>query len=120
MLWSIRVVYDSENVQAVLIPSSISKWLNNITVWQGCNGKAPSRGQCSVRKPFTALPLWDGDYVKTNLVQHPILGGIPLLKNILKHCSRDRCAKKLPKKPSPKTFLSSKGPSSREKQHVTL
>jgi hypothetical protein len=74
MLWSIRVIYDPENVQAVFRPTSFPKWLNNITGWQGCNGKKASRGQCSVRKPFTAFPLWDGDYVKTNLVQHPIFG----------------------------------------------
>jgi uncharacterized protein DUF3943 len=74
MLWSIRVVYDPENVQAVFKPTSFPKWLNNITGWQGCNGKAASRGQCSVREPFTAFPVWDGDYVKTNLVQHPIFG----------------------------------------------
>jgi uncharacterized protein DUF3943 len=75
MLWSIRVIYDPQNVQAVFTPSSFRRWLtNNITGWQGCNGKAASRGQCSARKPFTAFPIWDGDYVKTNLVQHPIFG----------------------------------------------
>src|ERR1700737_2753844 len=30
MLWSIRVVYDPQNVQAVFSPSSLPKWLNNI------------------------------------------------------------------------------------------
>lgn len=74
MLWSIRVIYDPENVRAVFTPSSFPKWLNNITKWQGCNGKKASRGLCSVRKPFTAFPLWDGDYLKTNLVQHPVFG----------------------------------------------
>ena len=75
MMGSIRVIYDPENVKAVFTPSSFSRWLtNNITGWQGCNGKAASRGQCSVRKPFTSFPLWDGDYLKTNLVQHPIFG----------------------------------------------
>ncbi|MER3446439.1 MAG: hypothetical protein C4291_06120 [Candidatus Dadabacteria bacterium] len=75
MLWSIRTVYDPENVRAVFTPSSFRRWLtNNINGWQGCNGKAASRSQCSVRKPFTAFPLWDGDYLKTNLAQHPIFG----------------------------------------------
>ncbi len=75
MLWSIRVVYDPENVRAVFTPSSFPRWLtNNINAWQGCNGKAASRGKCAVRKPFTAFPLWDGDYLKTNLAQHPIFG----------------------------------------------
>jgi hypothetical protein len=75
MLWSIRVIYDPENVRAVFTPSSFPRWLtNNINGWQGCNGKKASRGQCSVRKSFTAFPLWDGDYPKTNLIQHPVFG----------------------------------------------
>jgi uncharacterized protein DUF3943 len=75
MLWSIRVIYDPENVRAVFTPSSFPRWLtNNINGWQGCNGKKASRDQCSARKPFTAFPLWDGDYLKTNLIQHPVFG----------------------------------------------
>jgi hypothetical protein len=75
MLWSIRVIYDPENVRAVFTPSAFPKWLlNNVNGWQGCNGMAASRGQCSARKPFTAFPLWDGDYAKTNLIQHPVFG----------------------------------------------
>ena len=75
MMWSIRGVYDPENVQAVFTPSAIPKWLHNMTGWQNCNLSKANRGLCSPeRKPFWAFPLWDGDAIHTNLVQHPIFG----------------------------------------------
>jgi hypothetical protein len=75
MLWSIRGIYDPENVKAVFTPSSFPKWLHNMTGWQNCNLKKFNNGLCSPeRKPFWAFPLWDGDAIHTNLVQHPIFG----------------------------------------------
>jgi hypothetical protein len=75
MLWSIRGVYDPQNVQAVFTPSAIPKWLHNMAGWQNCNLSKANHGLCSPeRKPFTSFPLWDGDAIHTNLVQHPIFG----------------------------------------------
>jgi len=75
MLWSIRGVYDPQNVQAVFTPSAIPKWLRNMVGWQNCNLSKANHGLCSPEGiPFTAFPLWDGDAIHTNLVQHPIFG----------------------------------------------
>jgi hypothetical protein len=75
MLWSARGMYDPENVRMVFTLSSIPKWLHNITEWQNCNQAKFEHHRCSpASKPFWTFPLWDGDAIHTNLVQHPIFG----------------------------------------------
>lgn len=75
MLWSARGMYDPENVRTVFTFSSIPKWLHNMTEWQNCNQAKFEHHRCSpASKPFWVFPLWDGDAIHTNLVQHPIFG----------------------------------------------
>lgn len=74
MLWTGRGLYDPGNVK-LIFTTPLSKYLHNITGWQGCNGIKADKGLCSPkRKPFSNPPLWDGDLIKTNLVQHPVFG----------------------------------------------
>jgi len=74
MLWAGRGLYDPGNVK-LIFTTPLSKYLHNITGWQGCNGIKADKGLCSPRRrPFLNPPLWDGDLIKTNLVQHPVFG----------------------------------------------
>ncbi|MER3446190.1 MAG: hypothetical protein C4291_04825 [Candidatus Dadabacteria bacterium] len=59
MLWSARGIYDPKNVGAVFTPSSLPKWLHNITEWQNCNQAKFEHHRCSpASKPFWAFPVW--------------------------------------------------------------
>ena len=74
MLWAGRGLYDPQNVKEIFT-TPLSKYLHNITGWQGCNGIKADKGLCSPRRrSFLNPPLWDGDLIKTNLIQHPVFG----------------------------------------------
>jgi hypothetical protein len=74
MLWAGRGIYDPGNVKRIFT-TPLSKYLNNITGWQGCNGIKADRGLCSPRRrSFWKPPLLDGDAFKTNFIQHPVFG----------------------------------------------
>jgi len=54
---------------------SSPNWLHNMSEWQSCNQVNFQHHLCSpASKPFWTFPLWDGDAIHTNLVQHPIFG----------------------------------------------
>ena len=75
ILWSARGIYDQENVRTVFTPSSMPTWLHNMGEWQNCNQAKFEHHLCSpASKPFWTFPLWDGDAIHTNLLQHPIFG----------------------------------------------
>jgi Domain of unknown function (DUF3943) len=74
--WLERAIIAPHNVK-VVFTNFPEGWMDNISHWQDCKvGKCAYPNQ---RAPFWAPPLNDGDYLKTNYVEHPLSGAATYL-----------------------------------------
>jgi Domain of unknown function (DUF3943) len=74
--WTERLIIAPHNVK-VVFTNFPGGWIDNISHWQDCKvGKCAYPDQ---RAPIWAPPLNDGDYFKTNYVEHPFSGAATYL-----------------------------------------
>jgi hypothetical protein len=74
--WVERLIIAPHNFKVVFTESP-TVWIDNISHWQDCKV-----GFCKYphqRAPFWAPPLNDGDYFKTNYIEHPLSGAATYL-----------------------------------------